>query len=58
VCGEDVVSEDVVVDGREPVRQRRLFKIADAVDAEGDPVSADGHVLGRVGMCGVGVVEK
>ena len=56
--GEDVVAEEVIVDGDEPVGQRRLFEITDAVDVQRDPVAADGHVLGGIGVRGVGVVEQ
>ena len=56
--GEDVVAEEAVVDGDDPVGQRRFFEIADAVDVEGDPVAAGGDVLGGLGVGGVGVVEQ
>ena len=42
----------------EPVRERRFFEVADAVDAEGDEVSGGGHGAGGLGVGGVGVVEQ
>jgi len=56
--GEDVLAEDAVVDGGQPVGQRRLLKVTDAVDVEGDPVSAGDDVLRGLGMRCVGVVEQ
>ena len=44
--------------GDQPVGQRRLFEVADAVDVEGDPVAGVEHVAGGVGVGGVGVVEQ
>ena len=37
VRGEDVIAEDVIVDGGEPVGKRRLFQIADAIDLQASP---------------------
>jgi hypothetical protein len=58
MSGEHVVAEEVIVDGDDPVGQRRLFEIADAVDVHRDPVVAGGDVLGGLSVSGVGVVEK
>ena len=58
VGGEDVVAEEAVVDGDDPVGERGFFEIADAVDVEGDPVSGLGDVFGDLGVGGVGVVEQ
>ena len=44
--------------GDDPVGERGFFEVADAVDAEGDPVAGEGHVAGGVGVGAVGVVEQ
>ncbi len=56
--GEGVEAEDAEAEGDEPVGQRRLLEVADAVDVEGDPVAGEGDVAGGVGVGGVGVVEQ
>ncbi len=56
--GEDVLSEDAIQSRVEPVRQRRLLEIADAVDLHGDPIAAFDHVLRDLRVRGVGVVEQ
>ena len=56
--GEDVVAEEPVIDGHDPVGKRRLFEIADAVDIERDPVAAECNVFGDLRVGGVGVVEQ
>ena len=43
---EYVESEEVVVGGGQPIRQRRFFQIADAIHFQGDPVAAARHILG------------
>ena len=58
VRGEGVLAEDAVQSGVEPIGQRRLLKIADAVDFHGDPVAAFGHVLRDLRVGGVDVVEQ
>ena len=58
VGGKDVLAEDMVEAGVDPVGQRRLLEIADAVDFEGDEVAGFGHVLGGFCVAGVGVVEQ
>ena len=58
VGGEDVVAEDAVVEGDDPVGERGFFEIADAVDVEGDPISSLGDVFGDLGVGGVSVVEE
>ena len=56
--GEGVEAEDFEADGDEPVGERSLFEVTDAVDVEGHPVSGEGHVAGGAGVGGVGVVEQ
>ena len=56
--GEDVVAEEVIVDGDHPVGERRFFEVANAVHVHRDPVSAGGDVLGGLGVGRVGVVEQ
>ncbi len=56
--GEGVEAEDAEADGDDPVGQRSFFEIADAVDAQGDPVAGESHLAGGVGVGGVGVVEQ
>ncbi len=58
VGGEHVLAEDPVGDGIEPVGQRRLFEVADAIELHGYPVAAFVHVLGDLGMRGIDVVEQ
>ncbi len=58
VRGEAGESEEAEADGDQPVGQRGLFEVADAVDVERDPVAALEHVAGGVGVGGVGVVEQ
>ena len=56
--GEGVEAEEAEGDGIEPVGERGLLEVADAVDVEGDPVAGEGHVAGGAGVGGVGVVEQ
>ena len=56
--GKDVVSEEVVIGGSQPVGQRRLFQITDAVHLQRDPVAAARHMLGGDGVGGVGVIQQ
>jgi hypothetical protein len=58
VRGEGVEAEEPEADGDEPVRERRFFQIADAVDMQGYEVTGERHVPGCVGVGGVGVVEQ
>ena len=44
--GEYVVSEEVVIGGGQPIRQRRFFQVADAIHFQRDPVAAARHMLG------------
>ena len=55
--GEGVAAEDAEAGGGDPVGKRGLLKIADVVDAEGDPVAGEGHLAGGVGVGAVGVVQ-
>ena len=41
-----------------PVEERRFFEVADAVGVERDPVVAEEHLAGDLGVDGVGVVEQ
>jgi hypothetical protein len=54
---KNVLAKKVVVYRHHPVRQRRFFEIAHAVDVESDPVAAADDVLRRLGMRGVGIIE-
>lgn len=56
--GKDVLAEDAVIDGGQPIGERRLLKIADAVDIESDPVSAGDDVLGSLRVSGIGIIEQ
>ena len=58
VGGKDVLAEDAIERGVEPVGQRRFLQVADAVDLQRHPVAALGHVLRGLGMAGVGVVQQ
>jgi hypothetical protein len=53
-----VVSEEVIIGGSQPIRQWRLLQIADAVHAQRYPVAAARHMLGSVGVRGVGVIQQ
>ena len=57
VRGEGVKAEDLERCRCEPVGERGFFKVADAVDAEGDEVAGGGHGACGLGVGGVGVVE-
>ena len=56
--GKDVISEEVVIGSGQPIRQRRLFQIADAIYFQRDPVAALRHVLGGGGVGGIGVIQQ
>ncbi len=56
--GEAVEAEETEAEGDEPVGERGLFEVTDAVDAEGDEVAGECHVTGGAGVSGVGVVEQ
>ena len=56
--GEGVFAEDFVHHRYGPVRQGRLFNVADAVDLAGDPVVAVYDVLGGLGVGGVYIVHQ
>ena len=55
--GKGVEAEETKAKGAQPVGERRLFEIADAVDAEGDEIAGESHVAGGVGVGRIGVVE-
>ena len=51
-------AEEFEAGGDGPVEERGLFEVADAVGVEGDPVVAEEHLAGDLGVDGVGVVEE
>ena len=51
-------AEELEAGGHGPVEERGLFEVADAVGVEGDPVVAEEHLAGDLGVDGVGVVEE
>jgi hypothetical protein len=55
---ESVFAEDAIEGGVNPVRQGRLFQVANAVDLQRHPVAALGDVLCGLCVIGVGVVEQ
>ena len=58
MSGESVLAEDLVTCCDRPEGQGRFLDVADAVDHWRDQVAAFSHVLGELGVAGVGVVEK
>ena len=58
VGGKGVLAEDLVGAGDDPVGQRRLLDVADAVDLRGDQVAGFSHVLRGLGMGGIHVVQQ
>ena len=58
VGGEDVEAEELVVDSGHPIGKRWLFKVADAVDVERDPVAGERHVAGGAGMGRISVIKQ
>ncbi len=58
VSCKSVVAKEVIIDRGQPVGQRRLLEVANAIDGKRHPVAADGHVLRGVGVRSVGVVEQ
>jgi hypothetical protein len=55
--GEGITPEDTETGGDDPVGEWCLFHIANVVDAQGDPVSGEGHLAGGIGVGSVGVVQ-
>ena len=55
--GEGVTTEEAKTGGDDPVGKRRLFHVANIVDAQSDPVAGAGHLTGGVGVGAVGVVQ-
>jgi hypothetical protein len=53
-----VDAEEFEAGGDAPVEEWGLFEVADAVGVEGDPVVAEEHLAGDLGVDGVGVVEE
>ena len=51
-------AEEFEAGGDAPVEERGLFEVADAVGVESDPVVAEEHLAGDLGVDGVGVVEQ
>ena len=58
MSGKNILAEDGVKRGVEPVGKRRLFEVADAVDLHGDPIAAFVHVLRDLGVGSIYVVEQ
>jgi len=58
MSGKDILAKDAIERGIQPVRQRRLLQIAQAVDLQRHPVAAIGHVLRGLGVIGVRVVQQ
>ena len=58
VGGKDIFAEDLIECAGEPVGQRWLFDVADAVDPGRYPVAVLGEVLRGLGMGGVNVVQQ
>ena len=56
--GGGVDAEEFEAGGDGPVEERGLFEVANAVGVEGDPVVAEEHLAGDLGVDGVGVVEE
>ncbi len=56
--GEGVDAEELEAGGHGPVEERGFFEVADAVGVEGDPVVAEEHLAGDLGVDGVCVVEE
>ena len=56
--GEYIESEEAVVGRRQPVRQRWLFQITDAIHFQRDPVAGARHGLRGVRVVGVGVIQQ
>src|SRR5208337_4237362 len=50
VSGKGVLAKDAVGDSHQPVGQRGLLDVANAVDFAGDPVAALDDVLGSLGV--------
>jgi len=56
--GKGIFAKDQVRSSHDPVGQRRLFDIADAVDFSRDPIAALGKVLRGLGVGGVHIVHQ
>ncbi len=54
-CGD---AEEAHARGHGPVEEGGLFEVADAVGVKGDPVVAEEHLAGDLGVDGVGVIEE
>src|ERR1700722_15091776 len=48
----------MIIRSSQPIRQRRLLEVTDAIHFQRNPVTAPGHILGGTRMGGVGVVQK
>ena len=55
---EYVESEEAVIGGGQPIRQRRFFQIADAIHFQRHQVSAASHILGSSGVSGICVIQQ
>ena len=58
VSGEGVVAEEFEADGDEPVGQRGLFEVSDAIDVEGNEVAGGGHGACGLRVGGIRVIEQ
>ena len=56
--GEYVESEEVIVGGSQPIWQRWLFQVTNAIHFQGDPVAGVRHRLGGNRVVGVGVIQQ
>ena len=56
--GEYVESEEAVVGGSQPIWQRRLFQVANAIHFQRDPVAGARHRLRGGRMVGIGVIQQ
>jgi hypothetical protein len=56
MSGEGVFAEDLVTSCDHPEGQRGFFYVTNAVDHRGDQVACVDHVLGELGVAGVGVI--
>ncbi|GGG65786.1 hypothetical protein GCM10011585_04380 [Edaphobacter dinghuensis] len=51
-------TEELEAGGDAPIEQGRFFEIADTVGVERDPVVADEHLAGYLGVDRIGVIEQ
>ena len=56
--GEYIESEEVVIGGGQPIGQRRLFQVTDAVHFQRNPVTAAGHILGSSRVGSICIIQQ